>query len=526
MIRLNNQLCKGWLLLMATATLASCNTEEAQTQRKEQPQAWHVSIQAGKPNDNATRSLKKSDEVGTALTAYWSGSETFEVYKGDVKLEGTLTAQASEDGSTILTGTLSGADFSTSDELTIFSPSKDRDYSVQTGDEAGISAKNYIQATVSVNAVDNSNGILSTSQADFSYRQSFTKFTFDQNVTSVTISAAGLTNSPITVTPASATNTLYVAMENTTGSKVYDITASVGGNPYIGAKSANITNGSYYTADISLTPTAQVGDYFYADGTWSTVYDNSHGAVIGLVFSTDVAEADKAAGFTHGYVVALNNVDNVYWSTSNFLTGMDVISADGKTDDEWLAAIIADLDGLSHCNFLKEHYPDTYSSTFPALNAALTYTPTASKTTYNNSGWFLPSTGQLYAFLYNFCTKTIAWPDASRLSYRDSFSTHEWAIGWAAIGDKTSSALYNYFYQRLNTDIVSRGGAAVSFTAFPAYGSSGSHNYWSSTEFNASGAYMYHFGGSGNSVFMAYCDYTQKTYFYSCLSHMRPILAF
>ena len=269
-----------------------------------------------------------------------------------------------------------------------------------------------------------------------------------------------------------------------------------------------------------LVPEVHVGDYFYEDGTWSTNYKKGHGAVVGLVFSTETSAADKAAGYPHGYVVALTNVNNVAWSTSAGLTGMGVVADSNR--DIWKAAVLADLDGLSHTNYIKENYASTYTSAFPAFNAALNYTPVASKTTYDNSGWYLPSTGQLYVFLYNFCNKITSWP--STAWFMPTYS-HCDGVG-AYVQTETRTPLNNYLNQRLNTDVVNAGGTAIPYSVFDGY--SPSRNYWTSTEYNADFAYWLHFGGNESLWLLAWHQNMEKTkanqngiqYF------VRPVLAF
>ena len=268
-------------------------------------------------------------------------------------------------------------------------------------------------------------------------------------------------------------------------------------------------------------PEVHVGDYFYADGTWSTNYKSGHGAVVGLVFSTETSAADKAAGYPHGYVVALTNIDNVAWSTSTGLTGMDVLpsNADAST---WLNAIVGELDGLSHTNYIKDNYASTYTTAFPAFNAALNYTPVASKTTYDNSGWYLPSIGQLYVLTYNLCNQVTTWPNVAL--QRGSASTYEW-VGYYN-ETATGNALNSYFNQRLNTDITNAGGSAVSYSVWTLYGSGPSHNYWSSTEYNETYAYFYHYGGSESLAFIARHNGIEKTAPSGKYYHVRPVLAF
>lgn len=291
---------------------------------------------------------------------------------------------------------------------------------------------------------------------------------------------------------------------------------------------ANFAENTKYVYNVTvdkLVPEVHVGDYFYADGTWSTNYKSGHGAVVGLVFSTETSAADKAAGYTHGYVVALTNVNNVAWSTSTGLTGIGVIGYNDDTN-AWKDAVLGDLDGRSHTNYITTNYPN-YTTTFPAFNAAVNYSVSVSKTNYNNSGWYLPSTGQLYAFLYNFCNKTTTWPSTP-------FAFHVDHYGFSSqIQSATLSGLNTYFAQRLNTDIVSAGGTAVSYTTWEAY-SSNSPNFWTSTEYDADYAYFLHFGGSNWLVFFgcitthSYASYFTKTQANTTYGRkfVRPVLAF
>lgn len=61
----------------------------------------------------------------------------------------------------------------------------------------------------------------------------------------------------LTVTPASATNELYVALRNENGSDTYTLSANVGGTKYSYSKSGvNFQNGKYYTVTVKMTEQA------------------------------------------------------------------------------------------------------------------------------------------------------------------------------------------------------------------------------------------------------------------------------
>lgn len=84
---------------------------------------------------------------------------------------------------------------------------------------------------------------------------------------------------PITITPASATNELTVALHNANGADTYTLTANVGGQNYTFEKSGvNFVDGKYYEITVkmkapdptvTLTP-AQIGDLL-SDGSSNTI---------------------------------------------------------------------------------------------------------------------------------------------------------------------------------------------------------------------------------------------------------------
>lgn len=54
---------------------------------------------------------------------------------------------------------------------------------------------------------------------------------------------------------------------------------------------------------------AQIGDFYYSDGTVSSVWDVEKTA-IGVVFSLETSEDDKRQGYTHGQIVALSDLSD------------------------------------------------------------------------------------------------------------------------------------------------------------------------------------------------------------------------
>ena len=201
----------------------------------------------------------------------------------------------------------------------------------------------------------------------------------------------------------------------------------------------NLTDLDYMEFDRVDTPDPQpaepkVGDYFYSDGTWSdgglvSIDPNGCNAVwsatkpapiegktvVGIVFSTNpdrIADADKEAGFTHGYVIACKNIQDP--GKSNFASYPETVWYAGqyaKTDcikvSKLAKSCYSNLNGREETTTLlanndeqyyKEDLPMFYygTKTYPVEAPA------------NTSGWFIPSVGQMWDCIANFCSGEVA----------------------------------------------------------------------------------------------------------------------
>lgn len=292
---------------------------------------------------------------------------------------------------------------------------------------------------------------------------------------------------------------------------------------------AIFNNGVTYEA----LPPVNVGDYYYSDGTWSTAYDASK-TVIGLVFSTDVSDADYASGFTHGYVVALDDVNNsakYAWSTDlSTITGMDLlevsdyVALDGThyTGDEAHAhAIMENYDGYTFTKYIVDNKT---IADFPAFNAAVnTYESVVpapksgnAGVLVNSSGWYLPSTGQTWKLCYNFCNYTTTWP-STNYQVRNTAAYHD--ISYPGMGDITNTNLNAYLEKRLNTDVVAAGGTAIVYTPFIQRTTTNEAAWWLCNEHSASRAFWLDFWRDGQLLWDSNFD-KSRTYY------VRAVLAF
>jgi hypothetical protein len=152
-----------------------------------------------------------------------------------------------------------------------------------------------------------------------------------------------------------------------------------------------------------------VGMYYYSDGSWGTsatytdATDGKH--PIGLIFSNTTSKADKAAGFTHGYALALTGSSIVLqWATA--------LNYDPLSPVNTPQACYDDKDGFTesqtilHRGALGVITDAQIKANYPAFWYAMTYgTPEQNNTNYaaplSSSGWYVPSMGQLMSLLEN-----------------------------------------------------------------------------------------------------------------------------
>jgi len=261
----------SWLrrapLLLAAAALAACSSDQQPAPVAQQPQAWTLVVSVSKtdaPIVDATRGVGTNDD-GETLVSRWTAGTTVEVYDEEDNRVGTLLADASESGTTLLRGTITGASYTPGEStLTLYSPAKTLDYSGQTGTVSSISAKDYVTGTITVTSVNMRGNMMATTGCTFQRLQAFTKFTFDFAMKSLQITADGLVGSPLTVTAASETATYYVALRNTEPGvkKQYSFygTSADGTTTFIGTKYGTLQHGDYGQTNVMLQPSIENGN--------------------------------------------------------------------------------------------------------------------------------------------------------------------------------------------------------------------------------------------------------------------------
>lgn len=191
-------------LLMAGVAMTACSDKDniaSETQQPVNPTSHYTMTVNATMGDNGTKGSNRAlDLDGTALKVKWAGTDQVAVFPEDWSSTlGTLTAAASETGSTTLSGDLSGS-VHVNDNLHLLFPRAEWNYTGQKGVllsvENSIEKKyDYAMADVTVAAIDNSH-ITTTTDANLTSQQAIVKFTLKDkddnllNASSLTISAA------------------------------------------------------------------------------------------------------------------------------------------------------------------------------------------------------------------------------------------------------------------------------------------------------------------------------------------------
>lgn len=142
---------------------------------------------------------------------------------------------------------------------------------------------------------------------------------------------------------------------------------------------------------LNYTLYAEVGYYYYNDGTCSSTYSSgSSPACIGIVFKTGAGEGDNISNYTagtftdnviHGYVVALKNIDGDRKSWGN-ISNVSLHTDNTKFYGYSNTKVIKDAASYNETNFWACYHAVNYAPAAPASGT---------------SGWYLPSLGEYNA---------------------------------------------------------------------------------------------------------------------------------
>ena len=168
------------LLLGAGALLAACSGSEDFAEEVQPPnqQLWDASVGASLDSiivndvDDATRALYVGGNTDRFLTT-WDKGDVVHVYKDGTEV-GTLEPAEESWGSlnnTILNGTLTGP-FAVDDELKLYLPSRDIDYTGQNGDLSNMSLK-YSFQNAKTTVTEAANQILTMRDVSMTHSQTY-----------------------------------------------------------------------------------------------------------------------------------------------------------------------------------------------------------------------------------------------------------------------------------------------------------------------------------------------------------------
>lgn len=477
---------KMWAaLLVAVVALAACSSdaESEVTPRPSEPAApqaptFTMTVSAQKGGD-ATRGTLTDNT--TTISSAWEADDEVSVYNvtKSAALTGTLKAQ-SAGSSTTLSGELTGS-VDTGDQLML--SYKSASYATQDGTLEGI-ADNCDYAIATVSVTDVSGGSITTGDASFQSQQAIVRFTLKNSTGSDVLSASELKvvadGNTYTITPASATSILYVALPGIS-SKAITLVATVSGTTYVFSKSGvTFANGNFYRINVKMSEggalsavtTADLGKVIGSDGL---IYSTASSVPSPFVASAIIAyvgsegSVDASSSTYKGLAIALtdaNSGSTCQWYTDNSGTCVS------QTSD--IATAITYKNGIASTNTLTSdghtHYAAQTASSYSTARPSGT------------SAWFLPSMGQWNLIVQGLATKA----------------------GSTVITDLTTTGNSTYKASNLNTVITAAGG-----TGFR------SSNYWSSTEYETDRAWVmfFYYGRAG---------YYEKTGNY----YVRSVLAF
>lgn len=136
---------------------------------------------------------------------------------------------------------------------------------------------------------------------------------------------------------------------------------------------------------------AEIGDYFYIDGTLSHQKSEDKKAV-GMVFTLETTDEEKNHGWTHGQIIALKNAAICEWGDKYEKSIKDLPTYEGKDWD----IVAKDKDGYKYSHLNSIYNNSKYTAFAMAQNYNIKV-----QIPLTTSGWYLPTIGQWNDILTN-----------------------------------------------------------------------------------------------------------------------------
>ncbi len=304
-----------------------------------------------------------------------------------------------------------------------------------------------------------------------------------------------------TVTPASATNELYVALP-ALAVGTYWFNATVGGAPYIAKATVNTatTAGNYYQTQVNM---ATLGDLmaangkFYADAAAITAASTTAIGVIAYLGTDNFTENGTTVGGNtfagHGLVLCLKNAasgSDAQWSTE---TSAFEFGEDAKVASADALKRTTNVSGYTNTKTLAEK--TDAATKYKAAYAAKNYTGLTAPT--GTTGWFLPSAQQWVKMQTG-----LGALEESSITWNRRFDTSHTAVDkWEAALSKAGDGNYD------------------SMTSTYLY-------YWSSSEYSAVSAVSLYVDATGTGDGYGFSWYSNGKNLTGGYRRVRPVLAF
>ncbi|MBQ3630757.1 MAG: hypothetical protein II949_05930 [Prevotella sp.] len=284
-----------------------------------------------------------------------------------------------------------------------------------------------------------------------------------------------------------------------------------------------------------------IGDYLYADGTWSNTYDNTK-TVVGIVYSVTPKTADSNARFTHGYAVAIKDASQAAaWSTEETDAGITNITwtGTGDTGRNNARTAITSLNDAWNNGRQNTAAIGTANANYPAFAALATFNTTYQVSGLHNSGWYLPAIGELYTMVDNLANassqtiNTSAWDESGGVAWGFYYQDPAADVVRAALNArltvlKDAGVDADYFSGGKNYTTDGNGtansttapNASQDVTGNESFTAASSVYYWSSSEWSSTHALYLNFNSNGNLGFGRSNAKSTATF------RVRPVLAF
>ena len=189
------------------------------------------------------------------------------------------------------------------------------------------------------------------------------------------------------------------------------VTAVSAGNAVIKAAAGEVEGVCLVTVTAPVVPSASanIGDYFYSDGTWSTELSPEK-TVIGVVFyvgditASDTLLASEHSGCTHGLVVSIAQASDIPWQSNAAGYNSTVSAWIEQNAASKYATILAGNNaangekpvGYNNTRAIEAFNADPANSTWPveAVQQIATFR-TEHPAPASTSDWYLPSAKEL-----------------------------------------------------------------------------------------------------------------------------------